>query len=212
MEVALRRGYGWAFGPKIMRRAGYGMGDTSLVCSDGTLPQDDGEGGTYCLNGSTPAVDPSTIYADPGSTIIPTVTSTGAPLSTSTITDQYGSACTVAQWDSINNLCPGSAGYNAASVGVGTGSAAQLAAAIAAAAAVAAKAIAGATGTQISCGNGTTVPVGTPCAGAPVGSICPTGMTLSGTTCTSSILGLSSSSFMLLAIAVVVIIAMEGKK
>jgi hypothetical protein len=208
MEVALRRGYGYAFGPKIMKRAGFGMGDTSLVCADGTQPDATGT----CDDGSTPAVDPSTLYADPGSTIVPTVDASGNPISTSTITDQYGSACTVAQWDSINNLCPGSAGYNAASVGVGTGTAAQLAAALATAAATTAKAIAAASGTRINCGNGTTTAVGTPCAGAPVGSVCPTGMTLSGTTCSAGILGMSSSTLMLLAIAVVVVIAMEGKK
>ena len=208
MEVALRRAYGYAFGPKIRKRAGFGMGSLGDLCADCTEPP--------CLDGSTPGdCDSSPICsgysATPLTTPIPDQTILPAP-STDTITDQYGSACTVAQWDSINNLCPGSAGYNAASVGVGTGTAAQLAAALATAAATTAKAIAAASGTRINCGNGTTTAVGTPCAGAPVGSVCPTGMTLSGTTCSAGILGMSSSTLMLLAIAVVVVIAMEGKK
>ncbi len=219
MEVALRRGYGYAFGPKIRKRAGFGMGDT---CVDY-----DSEGN--CLSSipdpTLTSVDPSTLYPEPGYNIIPTVDAAGNPLGvpivdasgvTWSCNSTTGNCCDPNNNcqqgpPSIANASPaGATAAQIASASAANQSNAALIAGIATAAGAAIRAAAAVTGAHVTCPTGVSVPVGTPCPGAAVGSVCPTGYTLNGTTCTQGILGMSTSTLLLIGVAVFALMAIEG--
>ena len=238
MELALRRAYGYAYGPKIRKRAGFGMGrlgdcvsyDTSGDCIDDgsgtvttqTIPLDltcptgqvsDGAGGctpatlslfTDATGNQCSLASASTSGANVG--LCP-----GSDANSTLLTDIHGNTCIVGVMDN-NGLCPASPGYNSTTVGhppASTSSAAAIAAALAASATAIAK---GATSGSIQCGNGQAVAIGQSCPGAPVGSVCPTGFTLSGTTCTASLVpGLSNSTLVLIGIAFVALMAFQKK-
>jgi hypothetical protein len=182
-----------------------GIGD----CGDGSDPAYDACCATAAGCGSTTGSGETPTETTGGSA--GTANNSSGETSTEVYTDINGNSCTFAQYDWNNMLCPSSPGYNPASPGVGTGTAAQIAAALAASAAAAAKALA-AQGTHINCGNGTTAPVGSACAGAAVGQVCPTGMTLSGTTCVTGLFGMSTTTLLLIGVVLFAFMAESGGK
>lgn len=215
MELALRRAYGYAFGPKIRKRAGFGMGDL-VVDAQGVTCDD-----SMMTDSGCPTLD--TTPSDIGTTLT-TTPATGAPI---TVIDSSGIVWTC---DANGNCCDpsqncqvgppsvatsvpaGTTGTKAASATAANQSAATLVASLAAAAAAVAKTATGTSG-SIQCGNGTAVPVGSKCPGAVGTSVCPSGLTLVGTTCTASLVpGLSNSSLVMIGIALVALMAFSGKK
>jgi hypothetical protein len=214
MELALRRAYGYAFGPKIRKRAGFGMGflgdDTTLDdTGDGTVSAQDTTNSLYA-GLIAQGVDPADASAYIST--VPTVTVPNA----GSITVQSTTASDLAALQASGASCSSSGDCVLTPAQAASASASgstALAGSIAAAAAAIAKTVSGVGTGSIQCGNGQAVAIGQSCPGAPVGSVCPTGFTLSGTTCTASLVpGLSNSTLVLIGIAFVAFMAFSGKK
>lgn len=112
----------------------------------------------------------------------------------------------------VTTIPPNATAAQNASGSTANQSTAALVAALATAAAAAGKAVVGVPG-SIQCSAGVAVPAGTKCPGATGTSVCPAGSTLSGTTCSASIIpGLSNSTLMIGVVIFAAVMLMSGKK
>lgn len=209
MELALRRAYGYAYGPKIRKRAGFGMG----FLGDDTTGDDSADTpdttNTLYQDLIAQGVDPADASA-----YISTVPTVSVP-NAGAITVQSTTASDLAALQASGASCSSSGDCvltPAQAASATAGGSATLAASIAAAAASVARAATGTSG-SIQCGNGVAIPVGSRCPGAVGTSVCPTGLTLVGTTCTASLVpGLSNSSLVMIGIALAALMAFSGKR
>jgi hypothetical protein len=220
MELALRREFGIPYALPLNRWGMQGLGQT---CADGTESYE-GDAGLECDDGSVPGSYVAPVSSPISTTL--TTTPTTADASSYLIVDSTGVTWTC---DSNGNCCnpsmvcqqgpptiltaapPNATVAQNASAAAANQSNAALVAALATAAAAAGKAVVGVPG-SIQCSPGVAVPSGTKCPGATGTSVCPAGSTLSGTTCSTSVIAGLSNMTLVIGLAIVAVLMMSGKK